>query len=96
MTEILTQIGVQNVTAALSIMMVFIGVCAFLTSIVTEALKSIRVIDQTGLLYRGVGSYHSDILRNDGIYEAAFRMVHDICIISCLVCGSKSQHEWLG
>lgn len=46
MTEFLTQIGVQNVTAALSLMMVFIGVCAFLTSIVTEALKSIRVIDR--------------------------------------------------
>ena len=46
MTEIMTQIGVQNITAALSVLMVFIGVCAFLTSIVTEALKSIDKLDR--------------------------------------------------
>lgn len=45
MTEILTQTGIQNMTTALSVLMAFIGVCAFLTSIVTEALKSIDKIN---------------------------------------------------
>lgn len=42
MTEFMTQIGVQNMTAAFGATMAFIGACAFLTSIVTEALKSIK------------------------------------------------------
>lgn len=46
MAEIMTQIGVQNMTMALGVLMVFIGVCAFLTSIVTEAFKSIDTIDR--------------------------------------------------
>lgn len=46
MTEILTQAGVQNMTSALGILLAFIGVCAFLTSIVTEGLKSIDRIDR--------------------------------------------------
>lgn len=46
MTEILTQAGVRNVTALLGAVMVFIGVCAFLVSIITEALKSIQQIDR--------------------------------------------------
>jgi hypothetical protein len=45
MTEILTQLGIENVTAALGAIMAFIGVCAFLTSLVTEALKGIRTVD---------------------------------------------------
>ncbi len=45
MAEILTQVGVQNMTTALGVLMTFIGVCAFLTSIVTEALKSIDRIN---------------------------------------------------
>lgn len=45
MAEILTGIGVQNMTTVLGIFMTFIGGCAFLTSIVTEALKSIEKIN---------------------------------------------------
>lgn len=46
MAEIMTQIGVQNMTAVLGVFMTFIGGCAFLTSIVTEALKSIDKLDR--------------------------------------------------
>lgn len=46
MDKIITQIGVQNLTAALGALMAFIGVCAFLTSMVTEGLKSIDRIDR--------------------------------------------------
>ncbi|MDE6232500.1 MAG: hypothetical protein K2M60_04030 [Lachnospiraceae bacterium] len=46
MAEIMTQIGVQNITAVLGVFMAFIGGCAFLTSIVTEALKSIDKLDR--------------------------------------------------
>ncbi len=46
MTEILTQAGIKNMTSALGILMAFIGVCAFVTSIVTEALKSIAIVDR--------------------------------------------------
>lgn len=46
MTEILTQIGIQNVTTTLSAVMAFVGACAFLTSIITEALKSIEKINR--------------------------------------------------
>lgn len=46
MTEIMTHIGVRNMTAAISAFMVFIGVCAFLTSIVTEFLKSIDKLNR--------------------------------------------------
>jgi glycerol-3-phosphate acyltransferase PlsY len=42
MTELLTQLGIENVTAALAAIMAFIGLCAFLTSAVTEAVKSIN------------------------------------------------------
>ena len=45
MAEILTQAGVQNMTSTLGILLTFIGVCAFLTSIVTEGLKSIDRIN---------------------------------------------------
>lgn len=45
MTEILKQVGVGNMTTALGVIMAFIGVCAFLTSMVTEALKSIDRIN---------------------------------------------------
>lgn len=45
MDKIITQIEVQNLTAALSALMAFIGVCAFMTSLVTEALKSIKKLD---------------------------------------------------
>lgn len=47
MTEIMEQIGIGNMTAALGALMAFIGVCAFLTSLVTEALKS---MDMAGRL----------------------------------------------
>ncbi len=46
MAEFMAQVGVQNMTAALGILMAFIGVCAFLTSIVTEALKSIEKVNR--------------------------------------------------
>lgn len=46
MVDILTQIGVQNMTSVIAVFMAFIGVCAFLTSVVTEALKSIEKIDR--------------------------------------------------
>lgn len=46
MAEFMTQVGVQNMTAALGILMAFIGACAFLTSIVTEALKSIEKVNR--------------------------------------------------
>ena len=46
MTEILTQIGIRDVTALLGAVMAFIGVCAFLASIITEALKSIPQADR--------------------------------------------------
>lgn len=46
MTEIMTQIGVRNMTTALGVLMAFIGVCAFLTSLITEALKSIDRLDR--------------------------------------------------
>ena len=46
MAEIMTQIGVQDMTKAFCIFMTFIGVCAFLTSIITEALKSIEKINR--------------------------------------------------
>lgn len=46
MTEILTQTGVGNMTTALGILMVFIGGCAFLVSVVTEALKSIERVNR--------------------------------------------------
>ncbi|MCM1258437.1 MAG: hypothetical protein NC307_11365 [Roseburia sp.] len=46
MTEILTQAGVQNMTSTLGILLAFIGVCAFLASIVTEGLKSIDRINR--------------------------------------------------
>lgn len=46
MTEIMARIGVGNITAAIGSLMMFIGACAFLTSIVTEALKSIDRINR--------------------------------------------------
>lgn len=46
MTEIMTEIGVQNMTSVIAVFMAFIGVCAFLTSIVTEALKSIEKVNR--------------------------------------------------
>lgn len=46
MTEILTQAGIGNMTSVLGIFMFFIGVCAFLTSLVTEGLKSIKRLDR--------------------------------------------------
>lgn len=46
MTEILTQMEFQNVTALLGALMAFIGACAFLTSIITEALKSIPKVSR--------------------------------------------------
>jgi hypothetical protein len=45
MTEILTQLGIENVTAVLAAVMAFIGICAFLTSLVTEGLKNVKKID---------------------------------------------------
>lgn len=45
MTEIMTQIGVENITTVAGAVMMFIGICAFFTSVITEALKSIDKIN---------------------------------------------------
>lgn len=46
MAEILKQVGIQDMTAAFAAIMAFIGVCAFLTSLITEALKGIKALDR--------------------------------------------------
>jgi len=47
MTEILAKIGGAEEAAALAgIIMAFIGVCAFFTTVVTEGLKSIRPVNR--------------------------------------------------
>lgn len=45
MSEILKQIGVSNAGGVLSFILFFIGICAFLVAMVTEALKSIKKIN---------------------------------------------------
>lgn len=45
MTEILSNIGLNNFTQVLSVLVICIGVCAFFVSLVTEALKSIERIN---------------------------------------------------
>lgn len=42
MTEVLTTMGIENA----SVLMIFISVCAFVTTLVTEGLKSISMIDR--------------------------------------------------
>lgn len=46
MTEIMTQIGVQNMIVVPGVLMQFVGACAVLTSMVTEALKSIEKVNR--------------------------------------------------
>ncbi len=46
MAEVMTQIGIRNMATALNVILTFIGGCAFLTSVVTEALKSIEKINR--------------------------------------------------
>lgn len=46
MTEIMTQIGIEGMTEAFGIFMAFIGICAFLTSLITEAVKCIDKINR--------------------------------------------------
>lgn len=45
MTEILSMAGIYDFTRMLSVIVAFIGMCAFITSIIVEMLKSIRRID---------------------------------------------------
>ena len=45
MTEALTKLGIQDVTALLGVLMAFIGACAFAVSIVVEGLKSIEAVN---------------------------------------------------
>lgn len=45
MTEILTTVGIENAAGVISFVMVFISICAILTSLITEGLKSISMID---------------------------------------------------
>lgn len=45
MSDILSAIGVADITKVTALIFAFIGVCAFFTSIVTEALKSIEKIN---------------------------------------------------
>ena len=42
MTELLTMIGIENVTKAVTALLIFISVCAILTSLVTEGLKCVE------------------------------------------------------
>lgn len=44
-TELLTMIGIENATKAVTALLIFISACAFLTSLVTEGLKCIKKID---------------------------------------------------
>lgn len=46
MTEILSLVGADSIAAVLWVLMAFIGACAFLTAMVTEALKSIDRINR--------------------------------------------------
>lgn len=46
MTELLTMIGVKNVGVTVTALLIFLSVCAILTSLVTEALKSIKSINK--------------------------------------------------
>jgi len=46
MTEALTKLGIQDVTALLGVFMAFIGACAFAVSIVVEGLKSIEAVNR--------------------------------------------------
>lgn len=46
MTELLTMMGVKNVGVAVTALLIFLSVCAILTALVTEALKSIRSINK--------------------------------------------------
>lgn len=46
MTEFLTQAGIRNAGAMISALLVFVGVCAFFASLITEGLKSIRAVDK--------------------------------------------------
>lgn len=45
MTELLAMIGIENVTKAVTALLIFISVCAILTSLVTEGLKCVEKID---------------------------------------------------
>lgn len=44
--ELLTKLGVEDVTGLFGAVAAFIGACAFLASIITEALKSIKAVDK--------------------------------------------------
>lgn len=46
MTEILTMLGVNEGARVASLLMIFISVCALLTSVIVEALKSIPKVDK--------------------------------------------------
>ncbi len=46
MTEILTLLGTDSIAAAFGVLMAFIGACAFITAMATEALKSIDRINR--------------------------------------------------
>lgn len=45
MTEILTMLGVNEGARVASLLMIFISVCALLTSVIVEALKSIPKVE---------------------------------------------------
>ena len=55
MTELLTMIGIENVTKAVTALLIFISVCAILTSLVTEGLKCVEKIDS---LPKSISTYH--------------------------------------
>lgn len=46
MTEILKIVGIDNFAALMSVLIIFVSVCAFFTSLVVEGLKSISAINK--------------------------------------------------
>lgn len=73
MAEILTQTGIQNVTALLGCIMTFIGACAFLASIITETLKS---IPQTGRMPTKLLCYLVSLVITTPVYLGVMAYLH--------------------
>lgn len=46
MTEILKTVGIENFATIMSVLMLFVSMCAFFTALVVEGLKSISTIDK--------------------------------------------------
>jgi hypothetical protein len=46
MTEILKTVGIDDFTTLMSVLILFVSVCAFFTALIVEGLKSISAIDK--------------------------------------------------